>query len=158
MYQNKPAGFSLGFTSSEGASIELVLRSLRALFAPELCLESWKIKVGSQYFPELVVTGLKHGVPMLRGGRSGDGKLRTMEISLAHRSWALAIADLAVEAPNQSLLHEFYADRFTHVEPTGAGVARIDFSASSALCRWYFPLLMFSVFGSFIETPAGGFY
>jgi hypothetical protein len=112
--------------------------------------------VGSQYFPELVVTGLKHGVPMLRGGRSGDGKLRTMEISLAVRSWALGIADR--ELNSTSLLHEDYADRFTHVEPTGAGVARIDFSASSALCRWYFPLLMFSVFGSFIDKPAKRFY
>lgn len=156
MYRGRPSGFSLSFTSSEGASIELVLRALRSLFSPELCLESWKIKVGSQYFPELVVTGLKHGVPMLRGGRSGDGKLRTMEISLAVRSWALGIADLPLS--QTSLLHEYYADRFTHVEPTGAGVARIDFSASSALCRWYFPLLMFSVFSSFISKPAEKFY
>ncbi len=156
MYQGRPKGFSLSFTSSEGASIELVLRALRSLFAPELCLESWKIKVGSQYFPELVVTGLKHGVPMLRGGNSGDGKLRTMEISLAVRSWALGVADAPLN--QASLLCEFYADRFTHVEPTGAGVARIDFSASSALCRWYFPLLMFSVFSSFIDKPAEGFY
>ncbi len=156
MYTARPSGFALGFTSSEGASIELVLRALRSLFAPQLCLESWKIKVGSQYFPELVVTGLKHGVPMLRGGRSGDGKLRTMEISLAVRSWALGIADLELNAT--SVLHQEYADRFTHVEPTGAGVARIDFSASSSLCRWYFPLLMFSVFSSFISKPAEKFY
>jgi len=38
---------------------------------------------------ELVVTGLKNGVFMLRGGASGDGKLRTMEISLAIRDWGL---------------------------------------------------------------------
>ena len=36
--------------------------------------------------------GLKNGVPMLRGGRSGDGKLRTMEISTALKPWALETA------------------------------------------------------------------
>jgi hypothetical protein len=29
----------------------------------------------------------------VRGGNSGDGKLRTMEISLAIKEWALNIAD-----------------------------------------------------------------
>ena len=53
MYTVGASGFALSFTSSEGASIELVLRALRSLFAPALCLESWKIKVGSQYFPDL---------------------------------------------------------------------------------------------------------
>lgn len=156
MFSRRATGFALSFTSSEGASIELVLRSLQTLFAPDQCVDAWKIKVGSQYFPELVVTGLKHGVPMLRGGRSGDGKLRTMEISLALRDWALAVADAPLDSA--SLLRQHYEARFTHVEPTGAGVARIDLSASSALCRWYFPLLMFSVFGNIVADPTKEFY
>lgn len=53
-----------------------MLRTLRMIFLLEDCLNTWKVKVGSQYFPELVMTGLKHGVPMLRGGTSGDGKSR----------------------------------------------------------------------------------
>lgn len=156
MFGARPKKLALGFTSSEGASLELMLRTLRKLFFPLDCLSTWKIKVGSQYFPELVVTGLKHGVPMLRGGASGDGKLRTVEISLAIKQWALEVADAPLEG--RSLLHTEYADFYSHVEPTGAGVARIDFSASSTLCRWYFPLLMFTVFGDTVKDPVSSFY
>ena len=117
MFRERPSGFSLGFTSSESTSLELMLTALKRLFLAEDCLSVWKIKVGSQYFPELVVVGLKNAVPMLRGGASGDGKLRTMEVSVAIKDWALNMAP--------SLLP--YADKYSHVEPTGAGVPRIDF-------------------------------
>jgi hypothetical protein len=157
MFRERPESMAMGFTSSEGASLELMLRTLRKMFLAEDCLETWKVKVGSQYFPELVVTGLKHGVPMLRGGNSGDGKIRTMEISLAIKDWALAIADAPLNGV-KSLLHRDYADRYSHVEPTGSGVARIDFAASSTLCRWYFPLLMFTVFGEIVADPTEEFY
>jgi hypothetical protein len=56
------------------------------------------------------------------------------------------------------LLRSEYADRYSHVEPTGSGVARIDFWASSKLCRWYFPLLMFTVFGQIVTDPMREFY
>lgn len=147
MFNKKPKGLGIGFTSSEGTSIELMLRTLKKLFPAEYCLDAWKIKVGSQYFPELVVIGLKHGVPLLRGGSSGDGKLRTMEISLSLKDWALQLAP--------SLMN--YADKYSHVEPTGAGLPRIDFWASSALARWYFPLIMYSIFRNQILDPSGGF-
>jgi hypothetical protein len=156
MFRSSPGSMSMGFTSSEGASLELMLRTLRKVFFPKDCLEAWKVKVGSQYFPELVVTGLKHGVSMLRGGASGDGKLRTMEISLAIKQWALDVADDPLEG--QSLLSSEYADKYSHVEPTGSGVARIDFWASSTLCRWYFPLLMHTVFGGIVADPTEEFY
>jgi hypothetical protein len=102
------------------------------------------VKVGSQYFPELVVIGLKNAVPMLRGGVSGDGKLRTVEISVAIKDWALGVAP--------SMLP--YADKYSHVEPTGAGVARIDMWASPTLCRWFFPLLLYATFGATVTDPA----
>lgn len=156
MFRDGLSSAALSFTSSEGMSLELILRALQTLFPPADCVKTWKVKVGSQYFPELVVTGLKHGVPMLRGGASGDGKLRTMEISLEIKKWALAVADEPLDEP--SLLHSQYENKYSHVEPTGAGVARIDFSASSALCRWYFPLLMYSVFGDIVADPVAGFY
>jgi hypothetical protein len=156
MFAEAPGSLALGFTSSEGASLELMLRTLHKLFPVTSCLDAWKVKVGSQYFPELVVTGLKNGVFMLRGGASGDGKLRTMEISLAIRDWGLAVADDPLQ--HVSLLREHYANKFSHVEPTGAGVARIDFWCSSSLCRWYFPLLMYTVFGEIIVDPCAGFY
>src|SRR5438093_6340031 len=110
----------LGFTSSENTSLELILRALEKLFPVEECVDAWKVKVGSQYFPELVVTGLKHGMPMLRGGESGDGKLRTMEISLAIKEWALNVADAPLHG-RRSILRQDYVDRYSHVEPTGSG-------------------------------------
>lgn len=157
IFSGRPGSMAMGFTSSEGASIELMLRALRKIFPQSECVDAWKVKVGSQYFPELVVSGLKHGVPMLRGGKSGDGKLRTMEISLSIKEWALEVADSPLNGV-KSILHRDYADRFSHVEPTGSGVARIDFWASSTLCRWYFPLLMFTVFGNIVADPTQAFY
>lgn len=143
MYSQRPESLNFGFTSTENVSIELVIRSLKKLFTSEECVHSWKVKVGSQYFPELVVIGLKNGVPMLRSGNSGDGKTRTMEISLAIKNWALEVAPCLNE----------YAHKYSHVEPTGAGIARIDFSSSSSLCKWYFPLLMYAVFGQSYKRP-----
>lgn len=157
MFRENPGAMAIGFTSSEGASLELMLRTLRKMFPADDCLVAWKVKVGSQYFPELVVSGMKQGMPMLRGGNSGDGKLRTMEISLAVKEWALAVADAPLNGVT-SLLHGEYADRYSHVEPTGSGVARIDFWASSTLCRWYFPLLMFTVFRGIVADPTQEFY
>lgn len=157
MFHDRPGALSLGFTSSEGTSIELMIRTLRKLFSKEDCVDAWKVKVGSQYFPELVMTGLKHGMPMLRGGNSGDGKLRTMEISLSIKEWALGVADAPLNG-HSSILRQDYADYYSHVEPTGAGVARIDFWASSTLCRWYFPLLMYTVFSGIVADPTQAFY
>jgi len=147
MYREKPQGLALGFTSSEDESIALLLRALQSLFPTSDCLDAWKIKVGSQYFPELVVIGLKNGVPMLRGGNSGDGKMRTMEISLALKDWALEMAPALIP----------YADKYSHVEPTGAGVARIDMWGSSSLARWFFPLIMYATFGEIIDDPVEGY-
>lgn len=147
MFSQKVTGLSLAFTSSEDRSIDLMLRSLQKLFQKDDCVATWKIKVGSQYFPELVMIGLKNGVPMLRGGSSGDGKLRTMEISTALKPWALETAPALMP----------FEDKFSHVEPTGAGLARLDFSASSALCKWFFPLLMFATFGNTVKEPSEAF-
>lgn len=147
MYRERPSNMALSFTSSEGKSMELLLRALSNLFKDEDCLHTWKLKVGSQYFPELVVVGLKNGVPVLRGGQTGQGKLRTMEISLELKQWALQVAPAL----------EKYEHKYSHVEPTGAGVPRIDFSASSTLSRWYFPLLMFCVFGPLFSDPERDF-
>jgi len=143
MYDGSSQGFSFSFTSTENESIELIIRSLKKLFLPGDCINTWKIKVGSQYFPELVVIGLKNGVPMLRGGASGDGKLRSMEISLSVKQWALDVAPCLIE----------YQDKFSHVEPTGAGIPRIDFSSSSSICKWYFPILLYTVFGGEYPCP-----
>jgi hypothetical protein len=147
MFDSKPLGMSLSFTSSENISVDLLLRALQRLCPAINCLNTWKIKVGSQYFPELVVIGIKNGVPMLRGGVSGDGKLRTMEISLSLKDWALETIPALLP----------FEQRYSHVEPTGAGVARVDFSSSSALCKWFFPLIMYATFGNYIPNPREGF-
>ena len=147
MFSQKVTGLSLAFTSSENISLDLMLRALQKLFQKDDCVHYWKIKVGSQYFPELVLIGLKNGVPMLRGGQSGQGKLLTMEISTALKPWALETAPALIP----------FEDKFTHVEPTGAGLARLDFAASSTLCKWFFPLLMFATFGDTVEDPSEAF-
>ena len=143
MYTQKVSNLSLGFTSSEDFSLQVILKALQKLFVEQDCVNTWKVKVGSQYFPELVVIGLKNCVPMLRGGKSGDGQLRTMEISLSIKPWALEVAPSLVP----------YEHKFSHVEPTGAGLARIDFSASSALCKWFFPLIMYATFNNTVKNP-----
>jgi hypothetical protein len=149
MFAEKPESqdLSLSFTSTERKSLELVLRALAKLFRKEKCLKAWKLKVGSQYLPETVVAGLKNAVPVLRGGNSGQGKMRTAEISLDLKDWALEVAPVLKE----------FEHRYTHVEPTGAGVPRIDFRASSSLCRWYFPLLMYSIFSDTHGNPVADF-
>lgn len=143
MFYQSPSDLKLGFTSSENSSIDIILRALQKLFIHKDCLTSWKVKVGSQYFPEMVVIGLKNAVPMLRGGKKGQGKLRTMEISLALKEWGLSV----IPAMQQ------YKEQYSHAEPTASGVPRIDFSSSSALCKWYFPLLMYATFGALITNP-----
>lgn len=156
MFSERVGGMALGFTSSEGTSIELLLRVLNEIFEEEKVVSSWKIKVGSQYFTELVVIGFKEGAQMLRGGASGDGKVRTMEISLALKPWALAVANTDF-VTGESLLAAKYSNRFSHVEPTGAGVARIDVSSPSSYCRWIFPIMMYCVFGELVSDPENGF-
>jgi len=147
MYSRRPKGLSVEFTCSEDEGISIMLKALSHIFPQKDVMKAWKIKVGSQYFPELVTIGLKHGVPMLRGGNSGDGKLRTMEISLALKSWALE------SFPSI----QPFADRYSHVEPTGAGVARVHFWASSSLGKWLFPLMMYTVFHGTVTNPKEGF-
>lgn len=147
MFNQPVTGLNLGFTSSEGTSICLVLKALHSIFRKDDCLNSWKIKVGAQYFPELVMIGLKYGVPLLRGGEKGQGKLKTMEVSLALKDWALYLAPCL----------NIYENKYSHVEPTGSGIARVDFSASSALCKWYFPLMIYALFKSTIVSPAEDF-
>jgi hypothetical protein len=147
MYTARPNGLSVEFTSSEDYSMSIILRAMSRMFPKESVLTAWKIKVGSQYFTELVAIGLKHGVPMLRGGASGDGKLRTMEISLALKNWGLQVY------PSLGT----YADLYSHVEPTGAGVARAHFWASSVLGKWLFPVMLYATFSNEVANPKGGF-
>jgi hypothetical protein len=80
-----------------------------------------------------------------------------MEISLSIKEWALAVADAPLNGAT-SLLRQDYADYYSHVEPTGSGVARIDFWASSTLSRWYFPLIMHTVFSGIVVDPTKDFY
>lgn len=143
MYKVKPKSLSFSFTSSEDQSLSIVLSQLEELFVGEQIVNTWKVKVGSQYFAELTAMSNKLNVPMLRGGVKGQGKLKTVELSLAIKDWALGVCPTM----------ETYSTKFTHVEPTGAGVARIDFSSSSSICKWVFPIFMSTVFSSFVSRP-----
>ncbi|MEO2280232.1 hypothetical protein [Pseudoalteromonas pernae] len=143
MYKVKPKSLSFSFTSSEDQSLSIVLAQLESFFIENIAVNSWKVKVGSQYFTELNSIACKLNVPLLRGGKKGQGKLKSVEVSIAIRDWALKVC------PTMST----YADKFTHAEPTGAGVARIDFSSPSYICKWVFPIFMSTVFGNLIPNP-----
>lgn len=143
MYHRKETGFSFSFTSSEDHSLNLVISQIEEIINDEVIVSTWKVKVGSQYFTELVSISNKINVPMLRGGGKGQGKLRSLEMSLSIRDWAVNLCPTLIP----------YSSRFTHVEPTGAGVARIDFSCPSPFCKWLFPIFMASVFSNYMPNP-----
>ena len=144
MYNSKQTGLNFSFTSSEDNSLSIVISQIQNIIKNSPVISTWKVKVGSQYFTELVSMSNKLNVPMLRGGKKGQGKLKTVELSLAIKSWALEVCPTM----------EQFKDRFTHLEPTGAGVARIDFTSPSTYCKWLFPIFMSSVFSKVMPDPA----
>ena len=143
MYISKVSSFNFSFTSTEDNSLNLVLSIIRKIIKENEIISTWKVKVGSQYFTELSTISNKLNVPMLRGGDKGQGKLRTIELSLAIKNWAIRVC------PSMKK----YENSFSHLEPTGSGVARIDFSSRSYYCKWLFPVFMYTLFSKIVEDP-----
>lgn len=143
MYRKNVSSLNFSFTSSEDQSLSIVLTQLEEIIKTDNVVHTWKIKVGSQYFAELCSISNKLNIPLLRGGRKGQGKLKTIEVSIAIRDWGIHTCPTMKN----------YISRFSHVEPTGAGVARIDFSCSSSICKWIFPIFMSTVFSNIVTNP-----
>jgi len=109
------SSYSVGLTSSEKKFLLVTLDVLKSIFRnPKDYFNSWKIKFGCQYFPETIALGERLGIPFIRGGKKGQGKFRSIEISKYVGKWG------SEEFP---FLNEYYT-LFSHIEATGTGVGR----------------------------------
>lgn len=139
-FHDGPADLSLGFNSSEDTSLRIFLKALEAILVDvEGIVAEWLVKIGTKYFPETTAVGEKLGVPIARGGPKGQGRARAVEVTAAVRDWAIG----------QFPTTQSWADAFTHIEFTGAGIPRVD-----VRCRSYPAPLIFSLIRDMVFFPA----
>lgn len=114
---------SLGFNSSEEDTLRVFFYGLDVLFPNSRAniVTGWLVKIGSKYFPESITVAEKLGIPLTRRGPKGQGAAGSIEFTKAIRDWALY----------QFPLMKAWADKFLHVEFTGAGVPRVDIRCAS---------------------------
>lgn len=124
----------VGMTTSEHRVFKTFLAVLVSL--GQDLVQSWKIKVGERYAPETEALASKLGVTLMRGGKIGQGYVRTFEIHQALLEWAMK------EFPFMS---EF-KDRFKDVEITGAGIPRLHLRCNSAINEYFLSLIVDLVF------------
>ncbi len=135
---------ALSFNSSENSSLTVFLGSLReCLGSVGGAISSWKVKVGSQYMYEMQVIGEFFQAPMVRQGPKGQGKSRSCVQAGLVRDWFLR----EFSALGGADVH------FSHIEYTGAGVARVQVDCSSSPARLLFSLYRIAS-GSLL--PPGG--
>ena len=114
---------SLGFNSSEEDTLRVFFNGLDVLFPNSRAdiVTGWIIKIGGKYFPESITVAEKLGIPLTRRGLKGQGAAGNIEFTKAVRDWAL----------DQFPLMKAWADKFLHIEFTGAGVPRVDIRCAS---------------------------
>ena len=108
----------LGFNSSEEDTLRVFFSGLDVLFPNSRAdiVTGWLVKIGSKYFPESITVAEKLGIPLTRRGPKGQGIAGSIEFTKAVRDWAVDEFPLMKE----------WADKFWHIEFTGAGVPRVD--------------------------------
>lgn len=122
---------ALSFNSSENSSLTVFLNSLQeCLGSAGGAISSWKVKVGSQYMYEMQVIGEFFQSPMVRQGPKGQGKSRSCVQAGLVRDWFLK----EFSALGGADVH------FSHIEYTGAGIARVQVDCSSTPARLLFSL------------------
>ena len=114
---------SLGFNSSEEDTLRVFFNGLDVLFPNSRTniVTGWLVKIGSKYFPESITVSEKLGIPLTRRGPKGQGAAGSIEFTKTIRDWAL----------DQFPLMKAWADKFLHIEFTGAGVPRVDIRCAS---------------------------
>lgn len=126
-YYDEPGSsgnLSLGFNSSTNPPMHIIFSVMEELFPnfESEVMSRWKIKIGSAYEPETVAVAEKLGMTFLRKGNLGQGTSRAFALGQALMPWALSVLPAL----------EPYAEFFTHVEPTGAGIPRMDLSFANS--------------------------
>jgi hypothetical protein len=117
---------SIGFTSTENMELEILIDAFDLICNDlDAFINSWKVKIGSQYMYETGNAGEKIGAPILRRGEKGQGKARAFEVAEGIKSWAIDTF------PGLDEIEQF----FSHIELTASGAPRwdIDFSDSPAV-------------------------
>lgn len=132
-FRKQPEDLAIGFNSSENVSLSIFLRGL-SLFYPNLndVVEQWLVKIGTKYFPETHAAAEKQGAPVVRGGSKGQGIARSPEVTEEYRSWAMAHFDAV----------DLVATKFSHIEFTGAGIARVDVRCKAQSAPLLFSLVV----------------
>lgn len=115
---------ALGFNSSTNEPMEAILTAMEQMFTDfeGEVMSRWKLKIGSAYEPETVAVAEKMGLTFSRRGKKGQGKSRSLALGSALVPWALSVIPAL----------EPYDDFFSHIEPTGAGIPRVDLTFSGS--------------------------
>lgn len=147
------ARMALGFNSSTNDPIKSVLRALEQLFPnfEEEVMSRWKLKIGSAYERETVAVGEKLGQTFSRRGTKGQGKSRSLALGHALLPWTLSVLPCL----------EDYSEYFSHIEPTGAGIPRVDLSFAGSpnvylISIFYCLLLEPEHLGTFLGSSESG--
>lgn len=136
-FREQPEDLALGFNSSEEITLVIFLLGLNTVFSdPSMIIDEWLVKIGTKYFAESVALGEKLGVPVARGGNKGQGVSRSVEVTLAVKQWAL----------NQFPALKHWQSKYSHIEFTGSGIARVDVRCKSASAPFLFALIHDLVF------------
>ena len=129
---------SLGFNSSEEDTLRVFFNGLDVLFPNSRTdiVTGWLVKIGGKYFPESITVAEKLGIPLTRRGPKGQGAAGSIEFTKAIRDWAL----------DQFPLMKAWADKFLHIEFTGAGVPRVDIRCASFPAQFLAAVICDSLF------------
>ena len=116
--QKYEENIKLGFNSSEEDTLRVFFYGLDVLFPNSRAdiVTGWLVKIGGKYFPESITVAEKLGIPLTRRGPKGQGVAGSIEFTKSVRDWALDEFPLMKE----------WAEKFLHIEFTGAGVPRVD--------------------------------
>jgi hypothetical protein len=131
-FEEPTTGLAIGFTGSEGATIEICIRAMEQIFLDEQgSVETWRIKIGTKYFSEAAALGHKLGALVLRRGQKGQGAAGGLEIVEHVQDWSLKVIPALQK----------YQSMFDHLEYTGAGIPRVDVFYPNSAAPYLFALM-----------------
>lgn len=155
-YYDEPGSsgkLSLGFNSSTNPPMHITFSVMEELFPnfKSEVMSRWKLKIGSAYEPETIAVAEKLGMTFLRKGDLGQGTSRAFALGQSLIPWALSVLPTL----------EPYAEFFTHIEPTGAGIPRIDLSFGNSpniyvISIFYSLLLRTGELEAYLSSSTGG--